>query len=97
MNPFGPDGVHVSIRALDEDGSLAKLRAHCEQIDYLTVHGVYVHEDHKRFVVHCTARRGAERLVPKLWEGVEVFETSPIHIRFGLRSGGRWIARKRSR
>ena len=38
-----------------------KLRAHCEAIEYLTVYEVCVHEDHKRFVVYCSGRRGAER------------------------------------
>lgn len=34
--------------------------------------GVHIHEDHKRFVVVCSGRRGAERLVPREWQGVPV-------------------------
>lgn len=48
---------------------IQKLQAHCEAIEYLTVYVVAIHEDHKRFVVFCSARRGAERLVPKTWAG----------------------------
>lgn len=52
--------------SLDE---LPKLEAHCDTIKCLTVYAVAVHEDHKRFVVYCSGRRGAERLVPKTWAG----------------------------
>ena len=66
------DGVHLSIHVNEPGGAIETLRKHCESIEYLTVHAVHIHEDHKRFVVQCTARRGAERLVPKTWEGVPV-------------------------
>lgn len=57
----------IPLRVVTEE--LPKLEAHCSAIDRLTVYGVVLHEDHKRFVVYCSGRRGAERLVPKTWAG----------------------------
>lgn len=69
---MSPDGVHVSIHTLGAGGAIETLREHCEAIEYLTVYSVHIHEDHKRFVVVCSGRRGAERLVPREWQGVPV-------------------------
>ena len=60
---------------------IQKLQAHCVAIEHLTVYVVAIHENHKRFGVYCTARRGAERLVPKTWAGF------PVTRRMGVPEG----------
>jgi len=64
---------------MDSSEEIARLREHCQAIEYLTVHAVHMHEDGVRYVVRCTAKRGAEKLVPKEWAGV------PVVRRMGLR------------
>lgn len=67
-----PSGERLSILVLEEGAELDRLRERCEEIEFATVHSVSIHEDHKRFSVRFSARRGAECQFPKTWMGIPV-------------------------
>lgn len=67
-----PSGERLSILVLEDGAELDRLRERCEEIEFATVHSVSIHEDHKRFSVRFSARRGAECQFPKTWMGIPV-------------------------